>query len=89
MITFVNTLRSVRFFFITMSKPLHSFRFRQINGIWQDTTENAGTLADFLGARNLLIDDRTQFARIKDYQEGISYWYRVDGGLITIDVWPL
>ena len=72
-----------------MSKPLHSFHFRQINGIWQDTTENAGTLADFLGTRDLLIDDRTQFARINDYQEGVCYWYSVDGGLITIDVWKL
>ena len=72
-----------------MKKPLHSFRFRQVNGTWQDTTENAGTLADFLAARNILIDDRTQFARIYDYQEGVCYWYRVDGGLITIDVWKL
>lgn len=72
-----------------MSKPLHQYLFRQISGIWQDTTENAGTLAGFLAARNLLIDDRTQFARIYDYQEGACYWYRVDGGLITIDVWKI
>ena len=85
----MNTLRGVRFFFVAMKKPLHSFRFRQVNGTWQDTTENAGTLADFLAARNILIDDRTQFARIYDYQEGVCYWYRVDGGLITIDVWKL
>ena len=49
-----------------MSKPLHSYRFRQIEGIWQDTRENVGTLADFLAARNILIDDRTQLARIYD-----------------------
>lgn len=72
-----------------MKKPLHSYRFRQINGIWQDTTENAGTLAGFLAARNLLIDDRTRFARIHDYDEGMCYWYRVDGGQITIDVWKI
>lgn len=72
-----------------MRKPLHSFRFRQINGIWQETSENAGILADFLGARNLLIDDRTRFARINDNEENVCYWYRVDGGLITIDVWEM
>lgn len=72
-----------------MSKPLHQYRFRQISGIWQDTAENVGTLADFLAARNLLIDDRTQFARIYDYQEGVCYWYRVGGGLITIDIWKI
>lgn len=72
-----------------MSKPLHSYHFRQIDGIWQDTRENAGILADFLAARNLLIDDRTQFARIYDYDEDVCYWYRVDGGLITIEVWRL
>lgn len=89
MCRFVNILQGVRFFFIAMSKPQQSFRFRQINGIWQETRENAGILADFLVTRNLLIDDRTQFARIYDYEEGVCYWYRVDGGLITIDVWKI
>lgn len=72
-----------------MNKPLHSYRFRQIEGIWRDATANAGILADFLAAHNLLIDDRTEYARIKDYEEGMCYWYRVDGGLITIDIWKI
>lgn len=72
-----------------MSKPLHSFRFIQINGIWTDTRENAGVLADFLAVRNLLIDDRTQFARIYDYDEGIKYLYRASAGMVTIELWAI
>lgn len=87
--TFVNTLRSVRFFFIAMSKPLHSYQFRQIEGVWQDTRENAGILADFLATRNLLIDDRTQFARIYDYDAGWCIFYRAQAGLVEIQEWKL
>lgn len=74
---------------IVMSKPLHQYRFRQIDGIWQDTRENAGTLADFLSARDLLIDDRTQFARIYDYDAGWCIFYRAQAGMVEIEEWKL
>ncbi len=72
-----------------MSKPLHSYQFRQIEGIWQDTRENAGILADFLAARNLMIDDRTQFARIYDYDAGWCIFYRAQAGLVEVQEWKL
>lgn len=72
-----------------MSKPLHSYQFRQIEGVWQDTRENAGILADFLAARNLLIDDRTQFARINDYDAGWCIFYRAQAGLVEVEEWKL
>ena len=70
---------------IVMSKPLHTYVFRPVNGIWTDTRENVGTLADFLAARNLLIDDRTQFARIYDYDAGWCIFYRAQAGMVEVE----
>lgn len=72
-----------------MTKPLKTLVFRPINGIWTDTSENTGTLADFLAANSLLIDDRTQFARIYDYDEGICYYYRASAGKVSIEIWGI
>ena len=72
-----------------MSKPLHTYVFRPVNGIWTDTRENVGTLADFLAARNLLIDDRTQFARIYDYDAGWCIFYRAQAGMVEVEEWNL
>lgn len=74
---------------VTMSKPLHTYEFRQIEGIWLDTRENVGTLADFLADRDLLIDDRTQFARIYDYDAGWCIFYRAQAGLVEVEEWKL
>lgn len=87
--TFVNTLRGIRFFFIAMSKPLHTYNFRPINGIWTDTRENIGTLADFLSSKGLVIDDRMQFARIYDYDAGWCIIYRAQAGLVEVEEWKL
>lgn len=72
-----------------MAKPIQKLIFRQVNGIWTDTRENAGVLADFLAANNLLIDDRTQFARIYDYDERIEYIYRASAGMVDIEMWAI
>lgn len=72
-----------------MSKPNRTLIFRPINGIWTETRENAGILADFLAANNLLIDDRAQFARIYDYDEGIEYLYRASAGKVEIEMWDI
>lgn len=72
-----------------MAKPIQTLIFRPINGIWTDTRENAGILADFLAANNLLIDDRTQFARIYDYDEGIEYLYRASADKVEVEMWAI
>lgn len=72
-----------------MTKPLNEYVFRPIEGQWVDVKNNAGLLADFLGERSLLVDDRTQFARIYDYDEGILYYYRAGAGSVRITLWAL
>lgn len=72
-----------------MAKPIQTLIFRPINGIWTDTRENAGTLADFLTAYDLLIDDRMQFARFYDYDEGIEFLYRASAGKVEIEMWEI
>lgn len=72
-----------------MTKPIKSLIFRPIDGIWTDTSTNTGTLADFLAAHSLLIDDRTQFARIYDYDEGVCYYYRASAGKVSIELWKI
>lgn len=72
-----------------MNKPLHEYIFRPINGCWIETRENAGILADFLLERDLLIDERTQFARIYDYDERLCYHYRASAGKINITIWKI
>lgn len=72
-----------------MTKPLNEYVFRPIEDKWVDVKNNAGLLADFLGARSLLVDDRTQFARIYDYDAGILYYYRAGAGSVRITLWAL
>ena len=72
-----------------MTKPLNEFVFRPIEGRWVDVKNNAGLLADFLSERSLLVDDRTQFARIYDYDAGILYYYRAGAGRVQITLWSL
>ena len=72
-----------------MTKPLNEYVFRPIEDQWVDVKNNAGLLADFLGERSLLVDDRTQFARIYDYDAGILYYYRAGAGSVRITLWAL
>ena len=72
-----------------MTKPLNEYIFRPIDGVWTDTKSGAGVLADFLSERSLLIDDRTQFARIYDYDAGILYLYRAGAAKISITLMKL
>lgn len=70
-------------------RPIHEYRFRCIDGMWREITEDAGILADVLGRWELDFDYRIQFARVYDYDRGICIWYRVDGGLITLTLWKI
>ena len=72
-----------------MTKPLKTLIFRPINGIWTETRENAGTLADFLAAYSLVIDDRMQFGRFYDYDAGYCIYYRASAGKVSIEFWGI
>lgn len=62
--------------------------FRPVNGIWMDA--NGTVLADFLADRGMTIDDRTEFARLKDYESMEYIWYRAYGAQkITITIYQL
>lgn len=74
-----------------MKKPLFSFVFRPVNDTWVDVTgKEPVVLADVLQSYDILIDDRTQFARLYDYERRLIIWYRAYGALkITIDIWEM
>lgn len=50
--------------------------FRPVEGVWRDVTGKGDILADILIKYGILMDDRTQFARLYDYDEGVCYTYR-------------
>ena len=87
----MNIFAGVHFFYTHMSKvkPIKELRFRIIDGVWREITEDAGILADVLGRWGLEFDYRIQFARVYDYERGICFYYRVDSGLITLTLWRL
>lgn len=72
-----------------MTKPIREYRFREINGIWRDVRGDSEILADVLAQYSIIVDDRCQFARIYDYERHICFYYRVDGGLITLILWKI
>ena len=71
-----------------MKQPLKEFVFRPSPDLWVD----AGTgrvLADVLAYYELLIDDRTQFARIYDYDAQLRFYYRATAGKVTLTIWEM
>lgn len=72
-----------------MNKPLREYTFRPINGVWQDQTGTGKTLAEILKLYELLIDDKCEFARFKDYQTDTEIWYRATALKITITIWQI
>lgn len=71
-----------------MAKPLKEMIFRCISGIWQDASTQR-VLADVLAEYDIVIDDRCEFARIKDYARNVSIWYRASAGKVTLTIWKL
>lgn len=71
-----------------MANPIKELIFRDVDGMWRDCS-NGAILADVLSEYNLLIDDRTQFARIYDYERGVCFWYRASAGKIKLTLWAL
>lgn len=74
-----------------MTKPLFEFCFRQIGGTWRDVSyPEQKILADVLREYEIIMDDRTQFARIYDYTRELCFWYRAfDEGKITLTIWRI
>ena len=74
-----------------MEKPLESYQFQPVDGVWVDVKgKEPVILADVLQYYDILMDDRTQFARLYDYVRHVVIWYRAYGALkITIDVWQM
>lgn len=62
--------------------------FRPTDGQWQSA--EGVVLADFLSQRGIVMDDRTQFARLYDYETYECIWYRAYGALkITIAIYNI
>lgn len=72
-----------------MTKPLNEYVFRCIDGMWRDCRQDAGVLADVLATWELDFDPRVEFARVKDYERGICFYYRANGGKITLTLWKI
>lgn len=71
-----------------MTKPLRELVFRPMGGLWRECSCGA-LLADVLNEYELVIDDRTEFVRLRDYQRNVSIWYRASAGKVTITIWKL
>lgn len=71
-----------------MEKPKEYYVFRPTDGRWQSA--EGIVLADFLSQRGIVMDDRTQFARLYDYEAYECIWYRAYGALkITITIYEI
>lgn len=71
-----------------MTKPIKEMIFRVIDGMWRDCSDGK-ILARVLYEYDLVIDDRTQFARIYDYERKVCFWYRASAGKIKLTLWAL
>lgn len=71
-----------------MTKPLFDYIFRPMPEIWTDASTNK-VLADVLNEYDIVVDDRTQFARLYDYQRGMRIYYRASAGKVTITIWKI
>lgn len=72
---------------IDMTKPLQEIIFRPVDGLW--VSADGVVLADFLALYEICVDDRTQFARLYDYDRMISIWYRAEAGKVQITIWRI
>lgn len=73
-----------------MVKPIHDYQFRLVQGVWRDVLGNNGDiLANVLEDYDIVVDDKAEFIRFKDYERGYSIYYRAFGGKITLTIWKL
>ena len=71
-----------------MTKPLNEMTFRPIDGVWRDCSTGA-VLADVLQMYDIIVDDRAEFIRMRDYRRNVSIWYRATAGKVTLTIWKL
>lgn len=71
-----------------MTKPLKEMIFRPIDGIWRDCSTGA-VLADVLNEYDIVIDDRAEFMRLRDYDRNVSIWVRLGSNKVTITIWEI
>lgn len=62
--------------------------FREIGGTWTDASTGR-VLADVLAEYEIIVDDRTEFARIRDYERNILIFFRASAGKVTITIWEM
>lgn len=66
-------------------KKIH-YEFRPIEGVWRNISGDSEILANFLEREGIIIDDRTRYARIVDYEQECTFLYRhYDALRITIE----
>ena len=73
-----------------MVKPLKDYDFRLIGGVFRDIKyQEQELLTDVLTKYDIIVDDRTQFARLYDYVREIVIYYRSHGNVVTIIIWKM
>lgn len=71
-----------------MEKPFREYIFRQIGRLWRDAASGR-VLADVLAEYNIIVDDRTQFARLYDFSAGVKIYYRAAAGKVSLTIWEI
>lgn len=66
-----------------MTHPICEYIFRPMPDIWTDASTGK-VLADVLAEYGIIVDDRTQFARLYDYERGICFLYRAFANKVTL-----
>ena len=70
-----------------MVKPLREFTFLPMGDHWQDV--DGRVLADVLAEYEIVVDDRTQFARLYDYERMECIYYRASAGRVRLTFWQI
>ena len=72
-----------------MQRPIVEYTFKQVDGKWVDIKGEGFLLADVLESYGIIVDERTEFLRLRDYSRMISFWYRDMGGKVTLTLWRM
>lgn len=72
-----------------MHNPEEKKIFKQVEGIWRNITGDSATLAETFERLGIIIDDKCEFARFRDYENNRYIIYRAALGEITIAIWKL
>lgn len=71
-------------------EPLKDYMFRNLGGRWSEIHDIDLTLADVLSKYELVLDDRTEFARFYDFERNVVFWYRAyTWAKVTLTLWPI